>query len=246
MGKKKFSKEAPDHSLRVSQRDKISLELNIFEREDLTDKQKELIEIILDKHTKVVFVDGPAGTSKTYIGILAALRLLNSKRVSDIVYVRTIIESASKSLGALPGESFDKFEPFITPLKDKLDELLPKPDITYLFKDQRVQPMPINFLRGASINAKYVLVDEAQNFTFKELVTAITRIGEFSKFVFVGDTFQSDLNGHSGFRKIYDLFNDDVSRKEGIHTFKFGREDIVRSGILKFIMEKLEENARHS
>lgn len=244
MSKKKFadnnSGEVIDKSPVIYQRNKLKVGLNIIERNDLTERQKQLIELILEKNTKVVFIDGPAGTSKTWTAVLCGLRLLNSKRVSDLLYVRTIIESASKSLGSLPGEFGDKFEPFITPLKDKLDELLPKPDIDLLFKEKRIQPMPINYLRGANINAKYVLIDESQNFNYKEIVTVLTRIGEYSKFIFVGDSFQSDLNGHSGFRKMFDIFNNDESKLNGIYCFEFTKEDIVRSGVLKFIMEKLE------
>lgn len=242
MTKKKSAKKSEDRSSVIPQRDKLSKELSIYERDDLTERQKLIIETILHKDTKIVFIDGPAGTSKTFLAVLGGLKLLNQKRVSDLLYVRTIIESASKSLGSLPGEIDEKFGPFIAPLQDKLDEMLNKHDIDLLFKEQRIQPKPINYLRGASINAKYVLVDEAQNLDFKELTTVITRIGEFSKFVFVGDTFQSDINGRSGFKKMYDYFNDTESMSQGIFVFKLEKEDIVRSGILKFILEKIEKS----
>lgn len=246
MAKKKNLEKTEDKSSYVVQREKIRKTLTIHERDDLTDRQKNILEIIENKNTKIVFIDGPAGTSKTFLAVLAGLKLLNERKLSDLVYVRTIIESASKSLGSLPGEIDEKFGPFIAPLNDKLEEFLDAEDIHYLYKEGRVQAKPINYLRGASINAKYVLVDEAQNFTYKELVTVITRIGEFARFVFVGDTFQSDINGNSGFQKIFDIFNNEESLNNGIVCLKLTKEDIVRSGILKFIMEKLEEDKRYN
>jgi phosphate starvation-inducible protein PhoH len=233
-----------DKSKWVFQNDKLPFTLDIRERNDVTDRQQELIDIILDKNTKVVFISGPAGTSKTWCALYAALQLLNRKTISDVLYTRTIIESASKSLGSLPGELGSKIEPFMMPLHDKLQEFLPKAQIDALLKDNRVQGLVVNHLRGASFNAKCMIFDEAQNALFAELVTAITRIGQHSKLIFVGDPDQSDINGRSGFQKMYDLFNDDSSKSEGIHTFNFTKEDIVRSGVLRYICERIESAPR--
>lgn len=235
-GGKKEKKNSPF----VPQRDKITLDLHIRQREDLTEKQKQLINIILDKKTKVVFIDGPAGTSKSFISILCGLELLQKHSVSDILYVRSIAESASKSLGSLPGEVDDKMSPFLMPLMDKLEELLPKNELTALIKDERVVGMPINYLRGASFNARFIVSDESQNLDFKELTTLITRLGEFSKMIIIGDKLQSDIGNKSGFTRFFDLFNDEESKNNGIHCFSFTKEDIVRSGILRYIVNKLE------
>lgn len=229
-----------DTSPKVVQREKISYDLTIKERGDLTDKQKQYLDIIADKKTRVVFLRGPAGVSKTYIGVLGLLRLLQNKRISDIFYIRSIAESASKSLGSLPGGMDDKLEPFLMPLLDKLHELLPKAQSDRLLKDERIHGLPINYLRGASMSGVGLLLDEGQNLSVKEIITLITRIGEFSKFVLVGDPMQSDINGHSGFNTFFELFNDEISRENGIHCLEFGKEDIVRSGVLKFILEKIE------
>lgn len=224
----------------VHQRDKIRFDLSIRQRDDLTDKQKQLIDLILDKSTRIVFVSGPAGTSKTFVSVLAGLMLMQKHSVSDILYIRSVIESASKSLGYLPGEAGDKMEPYIRPLMDKLEELLPKEQIDQLVKEKRVEGVPVNFLRGASINAKFIIADEAQNFNKKELVTILTRLGKFSKLILCGDPAQSDIHAKSGFQKLADLFNDEQSRENGIHYHSFTKDDIVRSGVLKFIVEKLE------
>lgn len=210
----------------------------------LTEKQKVFVKLALDQKTKIVFVNGPAGSTKTYVAVFAALRELQKNEGKDLLYVRTAIESADKGLGALPGTLEEKFNPYMAPLEDKLEELLPRTtDIkNQLIHSGRIQAMPINFLRGASWNNKIIIADESQNFTFKELVTLITRIGEDSKLFICGDMMQSDINGKSGFKSMFDLFNDEESKERGIHCFKFYEKDILRSEILKYIIKKLESH----
>ena len=229
-----------DRTKFIPQRDKIKDEIIIKERNDLTEKQKQLIELILDKKTRIVFINGPAGTAKTWCAVYVGLLFLNKKLVSDICYIRSVIESASRSLGFLPGDSDEKLEPFLMPLMDKLEEFLDKSTINNLIKEKRIQGLPVNFLRGASYNTKFIIADEAQNFDKKELTTIITRLGEFSKLVILADPSQSDLNGKSGFMPFYDLFNDESSRNQGIYCFSFTKNDIVRNGILKYIIDRIE------
>ena len=228
-----------DTSPRVHQNTKIRDDVKIDQRE-LTPKQIELLELLKNKNTKCVFISGPAGTSKTFTSILAGLYLLNQKRVSEIVYVRSIVESSDSKLGFLPGEMDEKMSPYIQPLIDKLEELLPKHDIDKLKKEERIHGFPINFLRGLSWNAKCIVADEAQNMTKKELTTLITRVGEFSKLFICGDPDQSDINGKSGFVPMMNVFDDEESRNNGVYVFKFGEEDIVRSGLVKFVLKKLK------
>ena len=228
-----------DTSPKVHQNPKIRDDIKIDQRE-LTPKQIELIEILQSKNTKCVFISGPAGTSKTYTSILAGLNLINQKRVSEIVYVRSIVESSDSKLGFLPGEMDEKMSPYIQPLIDKLEELLSKHDIDKLKKEERIHGFPINFLRGLSWNAKCIVADEAQNMTKKELTTLITRVGEFSKLFICGDPDQSDINGKSGFVPMMNLFDDEESRNNGVYVYRFGEEDIVRSGLVKFVLKKLK------
>ncbi len=230
-----------DRTVKVPQRDKLDLKLEIKERNDLTENQLAFLELVDDKNTKLIFFDGPAGSSKSFLSILAGLRELNKKSIGEIIYVRSIIESAVKSIGALPGEITEKFGPFLIPLQDKLEELLFKDDIDKLKKEDRIKTIPINFMRGANFNAAFLIADEIQNFTFGEIQTLITRQGKYSKFILCGDTMQSDIKGQSGFKEMYDVFNTDESRSQGIFCVKFTHEDIVRSGLVKFIVEKLEE-----
>jgi len=209
----------------------------------LTEKQKSLVRLGLDDNNKVIFITGPAGSTKTFMAVYCALKKLKQNDELDLMYVRTVIESAEKGLGALPGDIDEKVNPYMAPLDDKLRELLPSTTSvrTELVRTKRVQAMPVNFLRGASWVNKIVVADEAQNFTFKELTTLMTRLGENSQLFICGDYMQSDINGKSGFKDMFDLFNDEQSREKGIHCFAFGIEDIKRSEILKYIIKKINK-----
>ena len=209
----------------------------------LTEKQKQFLNIALDPKTNIIFINGPAGSTKTFMAVYAALCHLSNDIDLDLLYVRSIIESADKGIGALPGAVEEKFNPYMAPLNDKLTELLPSNTTIKreLIEQNRVQAVPINFLRGANWINQIVVADEAQNFSYKELVTLITRIGRGTKLFVCGDFMQSDINGKSGFKQITNLFNDSYSRSEGIHCFAFNAQDIKRSKILKYIISRLEK-----
>jgi phosphate starvation-inducible PhoH-like protein len=229
-----------DTSPIIPQRNKIRNSLTIHTR-DLTEKQKQFLELASNKQSKLIFVSGPAGTSKTYLAVYNALQLLNQRRVSDLLYIRSAVESSDSKLGFLPGEANEKMAPYLAPLLDKLSELLPKQDIDYLQKDNRISSVPVGFLRGLNWNTKVIIADEAQNMTYKELFTLITRTGEFSKMFILGDPEQADINGKSGFIKMISKFDDLESRDQGIHVFTFTDDDIVRSGLVQFIIKKVRK-----
>lgn len=209
--------------------------------EKLDEKQLLFLSKSLSEKTKILFINGPAGATKTYMAVYSALRLLSGNDDLDLLYVRTVIESADKGLGALPGDLEEKFNPYMAPLNDKLEEMLPKhtTDRQIMLDEGRISAMPINFLRGASWKNKVVIADEAQNFTFQELTTLITRIGEGTKLFICGDSMQSDINGRSGFEGMCKLFSDSASKRKGIEYFEFDENDIKRSKLLKFIISKL-------
>jgi phosphate starvation-inducible PhoH-like protein len=228
-----------DKSLRVPQKDKIQTELNI-RKFPFTSKQQELIRLIQDKNSNIILVKGPAGTAKSLIAVYAALEALNNKKIGEIVYVRSVVESSSHSMGFLPGDSKDKLSPYLQPLLDKLDELLPPNQVKGLVNEEKVRGLPIGFMRGLSINTAYIIGDEAQNFTLKELLTLSTRVGKFSKLLICGDIKQADIHA-SGFEKMYDSFSSEEAKKHGIVTFEFGIEDIMRSEVIKYIIEIFEK-----
>jgi len=206
-----------------------------------TEKQVQFLNIVLNPNNSIIFVSGPAGSSKTYMAIYAAIQLMMDDREKELLYVRSIIESADKGLGSLPGDIAEKFDPFLMPLYDKLEEIVQPQDVAWLKKQELISAIPINFLRGASWTDKIVVADECQNFTLKELTTLITRVGEGSKLIICGDIMQSDIGQRSGFKTMFNLFNDKESKDKGVQTFAFTHEDIVRSEILKFLVSKLEK-----
>lgn len=236
---KKYKEQREDKSVHVQQRDKVKEELRIREY-PWTPKQKQLIDLVLDKNTKMVFIKGPAGSSKSILAVYCALRLLNDKKISSVQYVRTAIESSSKSLGYLGGDKLLKMEPYLQPCMDKLEELLPSSQTNFLISDERIKGEVVNFLRGRGSKNELWIADESQNFTFSEMTTLITRLGEHSKMLVLADCKQSDIQ-KSGFAPIYDIFNDEESKARGIHTFEFNTCDILRSATVKYIVEKLEK-----
>jgi phosphate starvation-inducible PhoH-like protein len=230
----------------VYQKEKLTRPISIREL-PWTQKQLDFIDLALDKKTKIMLVKGPAGTSKTLLSVYTALKLLNTHKVSDIIFLRSPVESSDSKLGFLPGTAEEKMEEYLIPFSDKLDELLSEADQKYLMVDNRITCIPVGFMRGRHLSVKAVILDEAQNCTFPELTTITTRLGYFSKLFILGDPTQSDLtNGkRDGFNKFYDLFNDEESREHGIFIFEFGIDDILRSDLVKYIVRKIAMTHNH-
>jgi phosphate starvation-inducible PhoH-like protein len=221
----------------------MKTEIKFKERKfKFTEKQQDLLKILLEEQTKIVFIAGPAGTSKTFMAVYAALNLINHNE-KDIVYIRTIAESADKSIGSLPGSVAEKFQPYLLPLEDKVQEIIDPVDANRLRDDGRISATPVNFLRGSTLSEKIIIADEVQNFSAKEITTLITRIGEGSKIFLFGDFMQPDIKTQNGFLDFYNLFSDEDSQKNGIYTFEFTEEDIKRSAILKFIIKKINSKS---
>lgn len=205
------------------------------------DKHKSFVGLMLKPDSKMLFVDGPAGTAKTYLAVYGAVSLLKKHAIDEIVYIRSVVESASQKMGSLPGEVDDKFGPWSMPLVEKLDELVNVTVRKELLGRGFVHCVPVNFVRGLTFNNSFVIVDEAQNLTRGELTTILTRFGEGSKFIIVGDSKQSDIGNRSGFGPIQKCFDNQESEEQQIYTFKFDETDIVRSEILQFIVKQLDQ-----
>lgn len=207
-----------------------------------TENQIDFLKTAFDPQTKLLFLSGPAGTAKTYMAAYSALQLMvDSDLQKDILYIRSIAESAQRSMGALPGDLKEKFAVFASPFYDKLDEILHVTDIKFLREKGMFDCIPVNYVRGANWSDTIVIVDEAQNFSHSELLTVLTRIGENSKIIICGDAMQSDIN-NSGFAHIFNVFNDEESQNNGVVCKQFTADDIKRSEIVKFIVSKLEKN----
>lgn len=227
--------QSKDTSPYVAQREKIDFSLNIKEL-PWTDKQKEIINLFLDKNTKLMILKGPAGTSKTILSMYLGLQLINARRVSDIVLVRSAVESSDSKLGYLPGDINEKVNVYMTPFNEKFSELIIEPQIHRLHKDNRITICPINFARGLHFAVKFICCDESQNLTIRELQTLFTRMGEFSKMIICGDPDQSDLPyGKSGFNAVYKAFNNDDAKQHGIHCVELTEDHIVRSELCRYV-----------
>jgi phosphate starvation-inducible PhoH-like protein len=230
-----------DTSKRVQQREKVKEGLALRDLQ-WTDKQREFIQIATDKNTRVMLVSGPAGSSKTLLSVYCSLALLSAKRVAEIIYVRSPVESSDSKIGFLPGDASEKLRYYNLPFADKLDELLPASQTKMLWDQERIRIHPLSFVRGMSWRCTAVILDEAQNCTLKEIVTTLTRIGEFSKCFVLADPDQSDLHPDKagGFSKVQGIFSDEESAANGIRSFHFDEDDIKRSAIVKFIVHKMK------
>lgn len=228
-----------DRSPKIPQRDKLKSELSIIHRNDLTERQKEFLGIILDKKTNIVFLKGPAGSSKSFLAVYAGLIALSDKHQSDILYIRSPVE-VGKSVGFLPGSEKEKVSAYLAPLYEKIEELLPKHEADMLLKDNRLAGTVPNFLRGQNWNARFVIVDESQNLGIAEMKLIISRLGRYGKLIFLADESQADIRGPIEFMRYFDLFNNQESVNYGIHCLSFKREDIVRSAILGYILDRIE------
>jgi|TARA_R110000744_G_scaffold70940_3_gene143089 phosphate starvation-inducible PhoH-like protein len=207
-----------------------------------TQKQKDFSRAALSDDTNIMFVKGPAGTSKSLLSVYCGIKLLNKKSVSDIMYLRSAVESSESRLGFLPGSAEEKLSFYNLPFLDKLEELVTNCSVEKLEKEGRISMFPVNFARGMSWNGKFIILDEAQNSSRKEIVTVLTRLGVGSKCFILGDPMQTDLKGNdAAFERMFDLFSDDQSKSAGISTFEFTEEDIMRSELVKFLVTKLKE-----
>lgn len=217
------------------------LDFDIKQKYDITPIHDQFLEACFKNECKMALVDGPAGSAKTYLSVYVALQLLRTQKIQEIIYIRSIVESASKSMGSLPGEVDEKFLPWCFPLFEKLNEFLDKAMSTSLITEEYVKCVPVNYVRGLTFNNACVIVDEAQNLTQGELTTILTRFGENTKYIVTGDTQQSDIGSKTGFKSIIGAFDNNESYEHGIYTFKFNELDIVRSEILKYIVKVLRD-----
>ncbi len=236
------NEQKKDKSPLVHQREKLKYVLNIRERDDLTERQKVILETMLEKDTRCVFIDGIYGSAKTFTAVLASLKLLNAGKVDQILYIRNPVESSSVGhLGFTPGSIDEKFSVYTVPLVEKLEEMLPANEITALLKEKRVECIPLGYVRGRNWNCKAVIVDEASSMSYSDLVLLLTRCGMFCRIFLIGDSAnQNDIGAKAGFRQIFDQFNDNEAQENGIFAFELRQAtDILRSPFVRFLMTRI-------
>lgn len=201
-----------------------------------TENQKKLLNAINGFH--VVFATGPAGTGKTYIPTARAAEALMAKKIDKIVITRPVVE-AGESLGFLPGELDEKYEPYLAPVRSILIERMGQGPFEYALKTGKIEPVPLAYMRGITFRDCYVILDEAQNVTPRQMKMFLTRIGENCKVIICGDTDQVDISGPSG-------LEDAVKRCSWIPQVKvinFDVNDVVRSGLVMDVLKSYSSRA---
>lgn len=188
----------------------------------------------IEGHT-LTFGVGPAGTGKTYVATAKAALGLLERRWSKLIITRPAVE-AGEQLGFLPGELGEKFDPYFAPVKDILNKIIGKGAVEAMMRSERIVALPLAFMRGHTFEDAFVLLDEAQNTTPTQMKMFLTRIGEGCKVVVDGDTQQIDIKGPSGLLDALDR----VTRLSDVSVVRFGREDIVRSGLVQAIVESYQ------
>ena len=161
--------------------------------------QERYIVALTDPETDIVMVSGPAGTGKTYLAMLAAVRAFREGEVDCIVLTRPAVGVEDEKHGFLPGDLNQKMDPWVRPLTDILREYYRQPDIAAMIEEQKIEIAPLAFMRGRTFKSAYIIADEMQNATPSQCKMLMTRIGEGSKIVITGDVEQADRNrGNNG------------------------------------------------
>lgn len=213
-----------------------------------TQNQIEFIKKALCKDTKIIILDGPAGSGKSEAATYSALRLIQDKKIDRIKYIRSAVESSVSSkigqLGFLPKGVKEKFEePYGQVFEEKLLHFLDYPNYHLLRDQDQYQILPPNYLRGSTFKDEVVIVDESSNFDWHLIELLLTRLGENAKIIFIGDSKQSDLPQFikSGFIDLLKMFDTETARAKGIFSMHFGYEDVKRSKVLSFILEIIND-----
>jgi len=230
-----------DKSPYIFQKSKIDFDLNIQVRHELTEKQKVILEKMEAKDSRIINIDGVFGVAKTYCAVLAALRLLKEGKTRKIYYIRNPVEASDcAKVGYLKGDLSQKTEVYDEVMFEKLSEFLSESQANKLINEGYVECIPPNYLRGRSFNNCTLICDEAANFSFPNFLLIISRMGERTRAFFLGDSeVQKDIK-NSGFKEFCQAFNDEESQEHGIWNFEMrDPSDILRSGFLRFAMEKL-------
>ena len=201
-----------------------------------TENQQRLIEAY--EHNDMVFAVGPAGTGKTYLSIALAVKALKEKTAKKIILSRPAVEAGEK-LGFLPGDMKDKIDPYLQPLYDALEDMLPQVKLQDMMEKHIIQIAPLAFMRGRTLSDAVVILDEAQNTTPAQIRMFLTRMGWNTKMIITGDMTQIDLphSQKSGLIEALHILNN----VEGIGVVNLDRHDIVRHKLVTKIVNAYEQ-----
>lgn len=185
----------------------------------------------------MLFAIGPAGTGKTYTAVALAVRALKNKEVKRIILTRPAVE-AGENLGFLPGDMKEKLDPYMQPLYDALNDMIPTEKLNQYLESRTVQIAPLAFMRGRTLDNAFVILDEAQNTTESQMKMFLTRMGANAKFIITGDVTQVDLPSKqpSGLLQALRL----LKKVEGISIIELDASDVIRHRLVRAIIEKYE------
>ena len=186
----------------------------------------------------IVFAVGPAGTGKTYLAVAFAVASLKNNEITKIVLTRPAVE-AGESLGFLPGDLKEKIDPYLRPLYDALDDMIPAEKLRSYIEKRVIEIAPLAYMRGRTLNNAFVILDEAQNASAMQMKMFLTRLGPNSRAIVTGDVTQIDLptKQSSGLVQIQDV----LRGVEGISFVYFDRNDVVRHRLVKDIIDAYEK-----
>ncbi len=201
-----------------------------------TPNQKKMV-AAADKND-IVFAIGPAGTGKTYTAVALAVRALKNKVVKKIILTRPAVE-AGENLGFLPGDLKEKIDPYLRPLYDALDDMIPAEKLGYYMTTRTIEIAPLAYMRGRTLDNAFIILDEAQNTNDLQLKMFLTRIGANAKAIITGDPTQIDLprNMRSGLEKASRI----LQNIEGISHIALSEEDVVRHKLVKAIIKAYDK-----
>jgi len=204
-----------------------------------TANQKKLVQQA--ERNDIVFAIGPAGTGKTYTAVALAVRALKNKVVKKIILTRPAVE-AGESLGFLPGDLKEKIDPYLRPLYDALDDMIPADKLGYYMSTRTIEIAPLAYMRGRTLDNAFIILDEAQNATDLQLKMFLTRIGANAKAIITGDMTQVDLprNQRSGLQTAVRI----LQNIDGIAHIELDEDDVVRHRLVKQILRAYEKERK--
>lgn len=192
----------------------------------------------LAERNDLLFAIGPAGSGKTYTAIALAVRALKEREVRRLILTRPAVEAGEK-LGFLPGDMKDKLDPYLQPLYDALNDMIPAAKLQKFIEEGTVQIAPLAYMRGRTLDNAYVILDEAQNTTLSQIKMFLTRMGRNAKFIVTGDVTQIDLprRSDSGLTRAMET----LKNIDGIGIVEFDKRDIVRHHLVKYIVDAFDK-----
>ncbi|HRJ28126.1 MAG TPA: PhoH family protein [Cyclobacteriaceae bacterium] len=197
-----------------------------------TPNQQKLVQLV--KENDLVFALGPAGTGKTYISVALAVRALKNKQVKKIIITRPAVE-AGENLGFLPGDLKEKIDPYLRPIYDGLNDMIPFEKLQYYMEREIIEIAPLAFMRGRTLHNAFILLDEAQNTTPMQMKMVLTRMGPDSKMIVTGDVSQVDLprKQSSGLHEAVNI----LKGVKGIGVIELSEKDVIRHKLVRDIID---------